>query len=346
VSTPPIPPNAAPPAGPAIPGPQFLPLPAQPLSVAKRILVVLLVLMSIGLGVLKALFWSGGVWSAEASGYALGSVMIPLLIAYAIAGRKRSLRPMAFGLTFLGLSSLLLLLEMSHPRKNINEYVADRVREAAGTKPVNQSGAFDSPEDILLRDVLGDILKTSKEYARKRKELSVTDLYAPESFAGPEAIRRTRASVQNITTLDHDFVLQVEQWPDHVGQQVAASSLSERGKKEFVNAFLKSFSNSETLATRRQIDQVEANWCASTLALYDFALAHTAQIHPRNNQIFVGDEPVRKRFNELLRQAQDQQGDMTDLNAKLDKLQEEGLQRFGLNKSDIGVAPSSGAPDR
>ena len=60
----------------------------------------------------------------------------------------------------------------------------------------------------------------------------------------------------------------------------------------------------------------------------------------------MGDEPVRKRFNELLRQAQDQQGDMTDLNAKLDKLQEEGLQRFGLNKSDIGVAPSSGAPDR
>lgn len=47
----------------------------QPLSLAKRALVALLMLLAMGLAVANALLWSRGVWNAEASGYAMGAIL-------------------------------------------------------------------------------------------------------------------------------------------------------------------------------------------------------------------------------------------------------------------------------
>jgi ABC-type Fe3+-siderophore transport system permease subunit len=65
------------------------------------------------LAVVQALVWSAGVVSNEVEGYAAAGILIPLLIAYAIAGRKAKRNWDQFGLCFAGLALFFLLLEIS-----------------------------------------------------------------------------------------------------------------------------------------------------------------------------------------------------------------------------------------
>jgi hypothetical protein len=70
------------------------------------------------IGVYKALIWSHGVVSAEVIGYALGSPILPVLIAYAVAGRKKVIgRGYAFATWVAALSIFFLLLEMANARR-------------------------------------------------------------------------------------------------------------------------------------------------------------------------------------------------------------------------------------
>ena len=65
------------------------------------------------LAVVKALVWSKGMVDGEVEGYAAAGILVPLLIAYAIAGRraKRDWDKLSFW--FVGLTLFFLLLEVS-----------------------------------------------------------------------------------------------------------------------------------------------------------------------------------------------------------------------------------------
>ena len=318
-----------------------------PLSPAKRALVAFLMLAGIALSLAKALVWSRGAWNAEVSGYAIGAVLMSSVVAYLIAGRKKNRKPVLFGLIFVGISFVLCLLELSTPRKDPTAEVADLLREASGSKPTSRHGEFDSPQDKLLRDVMTEFLNKAKAYRQKTHELegSLQKLYTPESFSGTEAMSRTRDGVQKVTEVDHEFALQVEQWPSRVQEQVGQSALSEADKQAFLKGFHKSFSSSEIFTLREQGDQIEAHWCKDTLALYDFARAHAARIHVKDAHILIEDKSVRTRFNELLQQSRAQRQRMRETNAQLAKLQQDGLQKFGLTRKDVGlVEPSDSAP--
>jgi len=285
--------------------------------------VALLLLLGVALSVAKALLWSRGVWTAEASGDAVGALLMSSFVAYLIAGRKKNRKPVLFGLIFAGISFVLCLLELSHHPKGPNAEVADLVLEASGTKSIDRRGAFDIPQNKLLSEVMTEFLNKAKAYREKAHELEpgLQSLYAPESFSAPEAMSRTRDSVQKITALDHESALQLEQWPSRVQEQTARSPLSEADKQGFLQGFHDTFSNSEIVTLRRQGDQIEAQWCEDTLALYDFARSHARQIHVKDAHILIEDENVRTRFNDLLHQSREQRQRMTDTNAQLAKLQ-------------------------
>ena len=221
------------------------------------------------------------------------------------------------------ISFVLCLLELSHHPKGPNAEVADLVLEASGTKSIDRRGAFDIPQNKLLSEVMTEFLNKAKAYREKAHELEpgLQSLYAPESFSAPEAMSRTRDSVQKITALDHESALQLEQWPSRVQEQTARSPLSEADKQGFLQGFHDTFSNSEIVTLRRQGDQIEAQWCEDTLALYDFARSHARQIHVKDAHILIEDENVRTRFNDLLHQSREQRQRMTDTNAQLAKLQ-------------------------
>jgi hypothetical protein len=310
-----------------------------PLSPAKRALVAFLVLLGVALSVAKALLWSRGVWNAEVSGYAIGALFMSSVVAYLIAGRKKNRKPVLFGLIFVGISFVLCLLELSNHPKDPKAEVADLVREASGARPIDRRGKFDSPLDKLLREVMTEALDKAKAHREKAHELegSLQTLYTPESFSGTEAMSRASDGVQKVTALDHEFALQLEQWPSRVQEQVAQSALSESDKHAFQEGFHDSFSTSELVTLRQQGDQIEAQWCKDTLALYDFARLHAGRIHVKDAHILIEDENVRTRFNELLHQSRGQHQRMKETNAQIAKLQKDDLQKFGLTRKDVGL---------
>lgn len=325
-----------------------LPPSKQPLSPAKRVLVAFLVLLGIALSVVKALLWSRGSWTAEVSGYALGAILVSSVVAYLIAGRKKNPKPVLFGLIFVGISFVLCLLELSNLPKDPNAEVADLIREASGTKPIDRGDGFDSPQDRLLREVMTEFLNKAKTYREKAHELGagLQTLYTPESFSGTEAMSRTSDGVQKVAALDHEFALQLEQWPVRVQEQVAQSALSESDKQSFLKGFHETLSNSEIVTLRRQGEQIEVQWCKDTLALYDFARSQAARIHVKDAHILIDDENVRTRFNVLLNQSQGQRQRMRDTNAQLAKLQQGGLKKFGLTRKDVGIVEPSDSTSR
>jgi hypothetical protein len=318
--------------------------PASPeLSSAKRALVALLVLLGIALSAAKAFLWSRGAWNAEVSGYAIGTLLTSSLVAYGIAGRKKSRKPVVFGLIFVSISFALALLELSQPKTDPNAKVAALMREASGTSPVDRRGAFDSPQDKHLLKVMTEFIDKVKTYKEKVHEpkAGLQTLYTSESFSGAEAMSRTSDSVQKITALDHEFVLQLEQWPSRVQEQTDQSDLSESDKQAFLKGFYKTFSNSEIVTLRGQGDKIEEQWCKDTLALYDFARLHNGRIRVKGAHIVIDDENVRTRFNDLLHQSREQRQRMIDTNAQLAKLQNDVLQKYGLTRKDVGLVEPS-----
>jgi hypothetical protein len=77
---------------PVVPAP-----PSKPFGLISWVCIVVGVLLSLS----TARVWAHGEWTGEAEGYAFGSLLIPGLIAYLIAGRRKVRNPAAFGLCFL-----------------------------------------------------------------------------------------------------------------------------------------------------------------------------------------------------------------------------------------------------
>jgi hypothetical protein len=304
--------------------------------------VVFFMLLGFVLSIEKALLWSGGAWNAEVSGYAFAGIVIPLLISYAIAGRRKNRKLVLFSVIFAAIASVGFAMELADRPKDPNAKVADLVREAAGAKPVGSSQTSESPQDKLLRQVLSELFENLKTYREKTHELDgdLRNVYSPESFSSSEAMSRTSDSVQKITSLDHEFFLELEQWPLHVQQQTAQSSLSQSDKQTFLKGFDESFSNSEIVTLRRQGDQIEQKWCSDTVALYDFGRSHVRQIRVKDTQLLIDDSSVRTPFNELLRESREQQQKMRDTNSQMAKLQQVGLQKLGLTIEDLGAESS------
>jgi hypothetical protein len=92
------------------------PAPVVPTPPSKRFGMIFWVCIVVGvlLSLSTARVWGNGEWTGEAQGYAFGSILLPGLIAYAIAGRRKVRNPAAFGLWFCGLCLLFFLLELSH----------------------------------------------------------------------------------------------------------------------------------------------------------------------------------------------------------------------------------------
>jgi hypothetical protein len=97
-----------------------MPTPVVPTPPSKPFGLIFWVCMVLGvlLSLMTAQTWSHGEWTGEAQGYAFGCLLVPGLIAYALAGRRKVRNPSLFALLFCGLCVLSFLIELSHHSRN------------------------------------------------------------------------------------------------------------------------------------------------------------------------------------------------------------------------------------
>jgi hypothetical protein len=299
------------------------------------------------LGIFKAAIWSHGIWNAETLGYAFAAIAIPLLISYAIAGRSKVRNPLRFSLSFLGFSLFFLLLEFSSRTPDPRTQVAGMLREELGAKPGDtHDRSSDSPEAAFTRDVMHDFIDRVKDHQQKTAPLrpDLQALYTSASYATPESMQHSIEVVTDVTALDHDLVVQTEQWPDRVRQKLEQSTFSDSYKQAFWKGYSETFTNSEIQSVRKGIDESELRWRDSTVTLYRFALANASHIKVKDAHLLIDDEKIRGQFNDLSKIATSDRQKMRESNAQLAKLQNENLSKLGLSRKELGLNEPSSSP--
>ena len=311
------------------------------------IVVLLCSIGGVALGIFKAAIWSHGIWNAESLCYAFAAIVIPLLISYAIAGRSKVRNPLRFSLCFLGLSLFFLLLGFSSRTPDPRTQVAGMLREEFGTKPADaHDRSSDSPEATFTREVMHDFIDRVKDHQQKTAALrpELQALYSSASYATPESIQHSIDAVISVTTLDHDLVVQTEQWPDRVREKLEQSTFSDSYKQSFWKGYSETFTNSEILSIRKGIDESELRWRDSTVALYRFALANAEHIKVKDEHLVINNEKIRDQFNDLSKIATSDRQEMRESNAQLVKVQNENLSKLGLSRKELGLNEPYSSP--
>jgi len=314
--------------------------PSKARKIFSTICAVICILAGISLAFFRAWIWSGGNFGGEALGYAFSGIVIPALIAYAIAGRKKVRNLKRFVLGFTGVSVLIFVMELSssHPREHTS--VADLLREAAGTKSFV---ADDSNEiDRVARGVFSDLFARRKSHdAQMAKfESDLDHLYSASSFSDRSSMQRCIDAVQGAAVEDKAFFGDLRSWRDRVKQEVERSSLSEFDKKGFMKGFDESMASSQILNLFDRIVETEEKWASATASLYQFASVNVAKIRIQGSKIIIGDEKVRTQFNRDLEDSKRLNRDIETLNSQLAKLQQAGLNGMGVSRGDLGLGQS------
>jgi hypothetical protein len=311
----------------------------KPLSIP----AVLGIAFGVGLSILKALIWSSGVLNGETLGYATASIIIPGLIAYAIAGRGRVRNPNRFALIFCALSFVFLLLDLANHHESSKDRVSRLAKEAAGTKPVDNAGS--SEIDRLTRDMLREIMDLRKSHdatAAKFKD-DLGQLYSANSFSSAANMKRSVDAVRGTLSADQEFSSQFQVWKEKLKQDTDHSSLSDLEKRDFMKGIDEKMGNSKILTLHSQIVEAEAKWVDSAVGLYTLAIANQGKIAADGSRIVINDENVRAKFNRELEDSKQLRADMRSLNSQMARLQRERMQQIGLTRKDIGV-PDSDPP--
>jgi hypothetical protein len=236
-----------------------------------RVLAYLGIALGLFLALLRAWVWSYGIVNAGMLGYAFGSATAPALIAYLIAGRKSVRNFNRFAVSFSGLSLLFFSLG-SKPPVSLSQHVGNLMKEAAGTKPVDTSGPRSMDE--LIRDVMRGVLEQRKSFDQETSQFTVElgRLYSVESFSSPDSMKRSLDAVRGVVAADLKYSQQLDDLPKRIEGRVQSSSLSDSDKRDFIEGIQHSLGSLKALAIRKQAVEVETQWSAATIGLYEFTM--------------------------------------------------------------------------
>jgi hypothetical protein len=308
------------------------------------IFAILGIVAGIFLAFFRAWAWSSGEFGGEAFGYALSGVLIPGLISYAIAGRKKARNLNRFGLVFFVVSVFAFALEVSQRQPKQRESPADLVKEATGKKAVDPANS--SETDRLGRTVLGDMLAIRKSHDAQVAKFSsdLSRIYSAESFSNRVSMQRCIDAVQGTLQADEDFSHQFQGWRDHIKEKVDHSSLSGADKEGFIQGVERTIGGSDILKVRDQIVEAEEKWAAATKDLYTFAMANDQKIKVKDSDLLIDDEKVRSDFNRQLKDCRDLRSKMRSLNSQLRQLQDAAMKQIGITRDDLGLGQSQSTP--
>ncbi len=309
------------------------------------ILAILGIVAGIFLAFLRAWIWSLGEFGGEAFGYALSGVLIPGLIAYAIAGRKKVRDLNRFGLAFFLVSAIGFALEVSQSHPKQSESASDLVKEVTGKKAVDL--AHSSETDQVGRTVLGDLLAIRRSHDAQTAKFSsdLSQLYSAESFSSQVSMQKCIDAVQATLAADEDFSHRFQVWRSHIKEEVDHSSLSEADKEGFIRGAEQAIGGSDILRVHDRIIEVEEKWATATKDLYTYAIANSRRIQVKGSELLINDEKVRVEFNRQLKDSKDLRSNMRSLNSQLRQLQEEGMKKMGIARDDLNSGQSQ-SPSR
>jgi hypothetical protein len=279
----------------------------------------------------------------EAIGYWIGAMLLPTLIAFAVVGFKPAKRMRTFSTVFcvvgvIGLGGMLASMERGIFARQ--KTPKELVQEAAGTKPVTESGTpSERKMDRLLREFMSDVLAARKKHDAGVAPLApvLATLYTPQSFSGKRQMDDMITTLKKIVEIDGEMMGKFERLPQEFKARLDASDLNSSDKEDVMRGFENGYGGSGIPAAYREISSAEEQWEAASVDLYTFALQHASAIKIKDQKIVIADADVLDEFNAKLSHSRDLRKKVHEGNQRLAALQAAATRKTGITKSDLGL---------
>ena len=274
-------------------------------------------------------------------GRLLGSILIPLLVAYLAAGRRKAHNPNLFAGLFCGIGLLLMLASFGNSGSanlfETSEQKAGRLmREAAGLQPVRKPLFGEDKTDTKMRNFFKELIGTNKEYqqAVDKLDMSATGkLNTPESFADPalaaEGLRQLHAAYA-IDELQEQRMQQVLENFKH-----SFDDLSPSDRENMLRGFDEGLA--KAMPARQRATSTEKAWIEALDEVYAYAGAHHADFRMNNGHLGVVHDDVREEFNTRVRALNVRRQEFMQAKDDFEKMQGQKLQKMGVSRDQTGL---------
>ena len=284
---------------------------------------------------------------AEAVGFRIGrllaAILIPFLIAYLAAGRRKARNPNLFAGLFCGIGFLLLLVNAGSSfgaglQPETSEQKAGRLmREAAGLQPVRKPLFGEDKTEAKLRNFFKDLIGINKEYqqAVDKLDMSATDkLSTPESFADPslaaEGLRQLHAAYA-VDEMQEQRMQQILENFKH-----GFDDLSPADREGMLKGFNEGLAKG--MPARQRATSTEKAWIEALDEVYAYARAHHDDFRMNSNgHLGVVHDDVREEFNTRVRTLNARREEFMQAKTDFEKMQGQSLEKMGLSRQQTGL---------
>jgi len=283
---------------------------------------------------------------AQAIGYRFGRllvvVVVPFLVAYPIAGRRKARNPNLFAGLFCGIALFVLFIHASgslaagsFQSETTDQKVARLMREAGG-QPVRKSFFGEPKTDAMMRDFFKQIIAINKDYQAEMDKLDVGDvgkLNTPESFADPDSVTGALAQLRAAYELDARQEQRMRDVLENFRRSFDNLSSSDR------DSMIKGFNEglAKVMPTRQRAVTTEKAWVDAMDDVYGYARAHHDQFFLLDGHLKIAGDDVLQEFNNRIHALNAARQDFVQAKAAFDSLQGQTLQKNGLTRDQTGL---------
>lgn len=315
------------------PGPRIM-------SIAAKIFLALTILLALLVGIFKPVEpGDAGTEAGQHIGYLLVLLVLPALVAFLVAGRKKVRHPNRFVLVFCLISGVFILgnaasmLSFETPQQRF----ARLLREAAGTQPVSHKGLPSQRKlDDAVRLQYGKLLQQNRDYLAlvakldnsKVKKINTAQALASATVAQP-------ALDQLHALYDADAGHEQEVRETLAGLRHVFEGISPAAERD---AMLKGFDESlaEQNSRRQQALAMEKAWVDAVDDEHAYAAAHRASIRLVQNTLVIDDPEIRGELNGKLQLQEEKRKAFLKSQDEFKKSQADSLNKMGISGNDLG----------
>jgi hypothetical protein len=276
--------------------------------------------------------------TSEGFGYWFGSLLLPCVIAYAIAGAKKCRNWAKFGLWFFGIGLVLTGVSGGRSLKSLTP--AELLKEMSGTQAVTTSLSQEDKDLILQGRKLFEYERALKKSQIERNAAltpTVRKINSAQSFSSLDEMRGILATIPKVLEVDTQNLKEAKDQPTQLARIMAQGNVSKERQDEFLKGLTTSFDNSSVWPASDKALQAESKWLDATCDLYTYTLAHSTEYHVADNKLIFRNDKVRVEWDGKLQNEKALRKQFLDLSKRVKDLRGANLKAMGVTDSDLGL---------
>ncbi len=288
----------------------------------------------------------------QAAGYRFGtffaSFLIPVLVAYVVAGRKKARNPNLFAILFCSICLGLIFFNAAgrassgvlHGPESSDQKINRLMREAAGLQPVYKPLFGEDPVDATLRDMFSELIALNKQYQAAADKLDISQvstLNTAEAFADPDSVTRGLAQLHASYDLDATQEQRMQQMIDKFRRKFGDLSSSSADRQTLIKSFNEGLAKSSP--ARQRAVSAEKDWIEAVDNVYAYARLQHAHFKLSNGRLVISNDAVLQEFNSRVDAMNHNRDAFLQAKHQLDDFQRKILQKVGVTPEQTGTRP-------